>query len=87
MATLAVIPTTKPRRAKKYGRWSKRIERNLLAVWLRASDTDRSEGLYWYATAQADARAMATRHGVTLETVCRVIAVLSPGRNWGAKLD
>jgi len=67
-------------------RLSKRLLRNILACYHRASDMDRREGLYWYETAHSDAQALADRYGVTVWQAAGVIAALSPGARWGSNL-
>ena len=71
---------------KRYRRWSRRIERNLLTVYYRANEYDREEGMYWYANAHYTAQFMADKHNVTLWQACGVIAAISPGLNWGINL-
>jgi len=71
---------------RKRTAWSRRIERNILACYYRASVDDRAEGLYWYETAHNDAKTLSERHDVTLEQAVGVIAALSPGRQWGLNL-
>lgn len=67
-------------------RLSKRLLRNILACYHRASDTDRREGLYWYETAHNDAQALAERYGITVFQAAGVIAALSPSNTWGGNL-
>lgn len=70
----------------KHKGWSKRIERNILSVYIRANEYDREEGLHWYRNARDSGKAFACRYNITLETAVGVIAALSPGRNWGMNL-
>lgn len=70
----------------RHQRLSKRLLRNILACYHRASDTDRREGLYWYETAHSDATALAERYGVTVWQASGVIAALSPSNQWGSNL-
>lgn len=65
---------------------SKRILRNILACYHRASDTDRREGLYWYETAHNDAVALAERYGISVYQSAGVISALSPTNGWGSNL-
>jgi len=67
----------------KHQGWSKRVERNILSVYVRASETDRAEGLHWYSHAHGIAQVMADKHGVSLVQSIGVIAALSPSLNWG----
>ncbi len=71
---------------RKYNRYSQRIERNILSVYVRANEFDREEGLHWYANAHETARVFSDKYGVSLQTAVGVIAALSPGRNWGMNL-
>ena len=71
---------------RKYQGWSRRIERNILSVYIRANAEDREEGLPWYANARESARVMADKHGVRVDQAIGVIAALSPGSNWGRNL-
>lgn len=68
---------------RKYTRYSARIERNILACYLRANDDDIAEGMHWYAHAHATAGDIALKHSVTVEQSAGVIAALSPGLQWG----
>ena len=74
------------RARRKYNRYSQRIERNILSVYVRANEYDREEGLHWYANAHETAVVFSHKYGVSLQTVVGVIAALSPGRNWGMNL-
>jgi hypothetical protein len=44
-------------------------------------------GMAWYETANAEARALAAKHGVPSDTVAAIIAALSPRCNWANNLD
>lgn len=68
---------------KRYTRWSKRIERNILAVYHRANDDDKLGGMTWYLDAHEVARGLAEKHGVSVEKAVGTIAAISPGNNWG----
>jgi hypothetical protein len=70
-------------RVKKHARWSRRLERNILAVYTRASEYDRAEGLEWYAHAHDEALRIADTYHLSLEAACGVIAAISPGKQWG----
>lgn len=63
--------------------WSRKFETNILKVYHQARAEEREEGLKWYATAHADAQAIADRHGISLEQAAGVIASISPGLSWG----
>lgn len=71
---------------KRYSSWSKRIEHNILACYLRATDQDRALGLEWYKVAHDDASRIAVRYQVPLDRVIGVIAALSPSTEWGRNL-
>ncbi len=71
---------------RKAKTWSRKFETNILKVYNRATDAEREQGLYWYATANKDAQAIAERHNVPLKHVAGVIAALSPGLEWGLNL-
>ncbi len=73
-------------KTKKYNRWSQRIERNILSVYIRANDYDRAEGLHWYQQAHDTAKVISDKLKVTLPQAIGVIAALSPGRQWGMNL-
>lgn len=66
---------------------SRKITNNLLALWESRTETDESEGLLWYARANRRGQELSARHGVTLEQAIGVIAVLSPGCEWGKNLQ
>ena len=66
---------------------SRKITNNLLALWESRTETDESEGLLWYARANRRGQELSVRHGVTLEKAIGVIAVLSPGCEWGKNLQ
>jgi len=68
---------------KRFTRWSRRVERNILTVYALANDTDRAEGLFWYSKAHDTARVMAEKHGIPLQRAVGVIAAISPGCPWG----
>lgn len=67
---------------KKYSRYSKRIERNLMAAYLRAAQWDRENGLSWYQDAHNIALGLSERYALTINQACGVIAALSPGLQW-----
>jgi hypothetical protein len=69
--------------AKKHSRWSRRLERNILAVHTRASEYDRADGLEWYAHAHSEALRIAEVYGLPLAQAAGAIAAISPGKNWG----
>ena len=66
---------------------SRKITNNLLALWESRTETDESEGLLWYARANRRGQELAVRHNVTLGQAIGVIAVLSPGCEWGKNLQ
>ncbi len=70
-------------KSKKYRGYSKRIERNILSVYIRANEYDRAEGLHWYSNAQDSAQSIADKLGVSLTQSIGVISAMSPGLNWG----
>jgi len=72
--------------SRKYTRYSRRLDRNILACYLRANEGDREEGMYWYAQAHSSAVSMAEKHKVSVKQAVGVIAAMSPGLNWGLNL-
>lgn len=74
------------RSTKKYRGYSRRIERNILSVYIRANEFDRAEGMHWYANAQDSARVIAGKYNIPLSQSIGVIAAMSPGLNWGLNL-
>ena len=66
---------------------SRKITNNLLHLWESRTETDESEGLLWYARANRRGQELSARHGFTLEQAIGVIAVLSPGCEWGKNLQ
>lgn len=56
---------------------------NILSVFAMASADELQHGLTWYATAQADAQAIADDCELPLHVVVGVIAALSPTNLWG----
>lgn len=71
---------------RKYNKWSRRIERNLIVCYARANEFDRTEGLYWYAQAHSDACKLSERYEVSIAAACGVISALSPGSEWSRNL-
>lgn len=71
---------------RKYVGWSRRIERNILSVYVRANEFDREEGLHWYANAHNSARVFSSKYKVSLIQSVGVVSALSPGLNWGLNL-
>ena len=70
----------------KFLGWSRRVERNILAVYLRSSTEDREEGLFWYSNAHEVARGLALKFDIPLASAAGVIAAMSPGNNWGRNI-
>lgn len=68
---------------KKFTRWSRRIERNILSVYLRANEDDKLNGLTWYGSAHEIALGLSAKHGISLQAAVGTIAAISPGNNWG----
>jgi hypothetical protein len=66
--------------------WSRKFETNILKVYNQATDAEREQGIYWYATAHRDAFAIAERYSVPVWEVAGVIAAISPGLAWGLNL-
>lgn len=71
---------------KKYRGYSRRIERNILSVYIRANEYDRAEGMHWYGNAYTSARVIAHKHGISVSQSIGVISAMSPGLNWGLNL-
>ena len=68
---------------RKTRTWSRRLERNILACYQAANESDRNEGLFWYAQAHEQAELLSARYGITVEQSAGVIAAISPGLQWG----
>ena len=66
---------------------SRKITNNLLALWELRTETDESEGLLWYSRANRRGQELSLRHNVTISQAIGVIAVLSPGCEWGKNLQ
>ena len=60
---------------------SQRVAR-ILAVYARATEDERTEGLYWYRAANTFASGLSAKYGVTTEQAAGVIAALSPQTSW-----
>jgi len=58
------------------------LAENVLAVYNRADEAARAEGLNWYQRAHTWCAQTAERHGLPVETVAAVLAVLSPATSW-----
>lgn len=71
---------------RKFSRWSRRVERNILSVYHRANSQDLIEGMLWYQRANTEAKNLGEKYGVSLQTASGVIAALSPGNPWGKNL-
>lgn len=70
-------------RSKRFTRWSKRIERNILTVYNLSTESDRTEGMLWYSNAHHVAVGLARKHGIKVYQAVGVIAAISPGCPWG----
>jgi hypothetical protein len=57
-------------------------QRNILAMYLRASIAERMDGSLWYARARGICSALAVSLGVSTEIVAGVVALLSPRNAW-----
>jgi len=55
---------------------------NLMRFWSQASQAEIAYGVAWYATANKDCKTLSSRYGIGLETLIRVVAVLSPQLRW-----
>lgn len=71
---------------KRFTRWSKRIERNILAVYFRSNDQDKLAGLTWYTEAHEIALGISLKHSTEVSKVVGVLAAISPGNNWGRNI-
>lgn len=60
------------------------LVRNLVRI---AERSDLEEGRMWYARARRFCKKMARRYGLDVETVARVVAVLSPAVSWEVQLN
>jgi len=72
---------------RRYTRPSRRINRNLSAVWSLATPDEVAHGIRWYREANSTARELAERYGVTLPQAVGVIAAISPGSRWEKNLE
>lgn len=72
---------------RRYTRPSRRINRNLSAVWSLATPDEVAHGVRWYREANATARELADRCGATLAQAVGVIAAISPGSRWEKNLE
>jgi hypothetical protein len=70
----------------KFRGWSKRVERNILAVYLRSSTEDRENGLFWYSHTHEIARGLSVKFDISVESIIGVIAAMSPGNQWGRNI-
>lgn len=56
-----------------------------LFSWYAFSQREEAQfeaNLHWYNTANEDCQALAMERGVSLHTVCQVVAAISPGKQW-----
>lgn len=56
--------------------------RNLRALYRRASEADKRDGIAWYRTAESGCRMWANHFGLDVRTVACVIAAISPQCDW-----
>ncbi len=71
---------------KRFTRWSRRIERNILAVYFRSTDQDKLAGMTWYGDAHEVAVGLSLKHSTEVSRVVGVLAAISPGNNWGRNI-
>jgi hypothetical protein len=57
-------------------------KQNVRKYYEIANETQLTLGLDWYLRAHKFARLLSKRHGIAFDTVCRVIAVISPRLSW-----
>jgi hypothetical protein len=62
------------------------MRENILAVYSRATDAERSEGVAWYEAAHTFAVGLSERYGITLEQAAGVIAAISPRMPWAENM-
>ena len=62
------------------------LERNLCAVYARATAADKRDGSLWYPKAQDIMRSWSEAYGVTRETAACVTAAISPQCDWERNL-
>ena len=61
--------------------------RNITMLFRTATATEISEGANWYADAHEIAKALAVKHGVSVEIAAGVLAALSPLNSWGHNVN
>lgn len=66
---------------------SKLTARNITRLYREATPEQRAAGVEWYRDAYLITRALADRHGVTIEAAAGVVAALSPLRSWGDNVN
>lgn len=63
-----------------------KLVENILKVYNVATDTEKAEGLSWYADARKVCARLAKKYKQPLEVVCYVTAALSPNNKWQRNL-
>jgi hypothetical protein len=58
------------------------MARNILAIYLECSDTQRAAGAEWYAEEHARLVDFAQRHGMTVTAAAGAASAISPGMRW-----
>lgn len=61
--------------------------RNITRLYRAATPEQRAAGLEWYRDAHLITRALADKHGVTIDAAAGVVAALSPLRSWGDNVN
>ena len=64
------------------GMRKQRYLRNIVKLYSEAELPEIIEGYKWYQEAHDLAKAEADKAGVSLDTACQVLAILSPGTSW-----
>lgn len=63
------------------------IERNIIDVYNRSTMEERKQGEYWYYDARVWCAKHARHWDMPVQSVCGVVAALSPGLRWEANLQ
>lgn len=60
---------------------------NILAVYAKATEDEKANGIGWYRDALAAAKAIAEKHDVSIRVTVGVIAALSPNNKWARNVQ
>lgn len=64
----------------------RRAVKNIRAIYLEAPEVIQKRGINWYATANREAREIASMGRIPIKAACHLIAVLSPAVRWEVNL-